>query len=122
MGKVKYLFFRSVLLLLTKSLFWKLGWAVGYNSITFSSISQNSTVIFLIVPIFLSLTSRCGYSIQKKLVRLQNCSVSFYFRFSRIDLSHVSLSKYRCQDPRYASVSLLLLIDQYAGWLLISAT
>ena len=36
------------------------------------------------------------------------------------DLSYVSLSENRFQDPRYASVSLLLLIDQYkyTGWVL----
>ena len=36
------------------------------------------------------------------------------------DLSYASLPEHRCQDPRYASVSLLLLIDQYkcTGWVL----
>ena len=40
------------------------------------------------------------------------------------DISHVSLSEHRCQDRRYASVSLLLLIDQYkyTGWVLKCAT
>ena len=49
---------------------------------------------------------------------------NFIWNSGVFDLSHVSLSEHRCQDPRYASASLLLLIYQhkYAGWVLICAT
>ena len=66
-----------------------------------------------------------GYSIWKKLVRsriLQSFNIlgqtdeivvfSFILNSDVFDLSHVSLSELRCQDPRYASDFLLLLIDQ----------
>ena len=69
--------------------------------------------------------SRRGYSIWKKLVRLrilQSFNIlgqtdeivvfSFILNSDVFDLSHVSLSELRCQDPRYASDFLLLLIDQ----------
>ena len=66
-----------------------------------------------------------GYSIWKKLVRsriLANFNIlgqtdeivmfPFISNSDVFDLSHVSLSVLRCQDPRYASDFLLLLIDQ----------
>ena len=69
--------------------------------------------------------SRRGYSIWKKLVTpriLQSFNIfgqtdeivvfSFILNSDVFDLSHVSLSELRCQDPRYASDFLLLLIDQ----------
>ena len=48
----------------------------------------------------------------------------FISNSGEFDLSHVSLSEHRFQDPRYASVPLLLLIDQYkyTGWVLKCAT
>ena len=69
--------------------------------------------------------SKRGYSIWKKLVTpriLESFNIlgqtdeivvfSFISNSDVFDLSHVSLSELRCQDPRYASDFLLLLIDQ----------
>ena len=42
---------------------------------------------------------------------------SFISNLDVFDLSHVSLSEHKCQDPRCASV-FLLLVDQYTGWVL----
>ena len=41
-GRVQFLYFRSFLLVLTKFLFWKEDWALGYNSMKFLDFSDIS--------------------------------------------------------------------------------